>query len=109
MRINEVYEHQPILPYQAENCQNAACDKMSTQCLDISLPLTVTPVAGVGTTTTACQGAPVVTCVRAPDGLTCTVTVTQRVCMTIPVRFSAVAEPTSAVIACGDTEGNCQL
>ena len=113
MRINEVYEHEPILPYQGgESCQAVSgCDKVGTQCVDVSLPSTVTPVAGVGTVTTSCQGEPVLTCETEDGGLTCTLTVTQRVQLNVPVRFSAVVEANDdAVISCaGDRECGCML
>ena len=97
MRSNEVFETDIL-------CQaSPSCDKVSTQCVDISLPMTVTPVAGIGTVTTSCQGVPAVTCVTADDRLSCTLTVTQRVCLNIPVRFSAVAESASPSIACAES------
>ena len=94
MRSNEVFENDIL-------CQaNPGCDKVSTQCVDIALPMTVIPVAGIGTVTTSCQGMPSVTCVTADDSQSCILTVTQRVCLNIPVRFSAVAESDSPTIAC---------
>lgn len=112
MHISEVFEHEPLLPFRQDEClASATCDKVGTQCVNIALPMTVTPVAGVGTTTTTCQGSPTVTCVTAADGLSCTLTVTQRVCLNIPVRFSAVAEAAAPTIACAgndeQAEGGC--
>ena len=75
MRISEAYEHEPILPYQAEeSCPVGGCNKTGTQCVDISAPLTLTPTAAVGTVTVTCQGSPSITCVTGNDGASCTVT-----------------------------------
>lgn len=39
MRINEAYEHEPILPYQSEeSCPLNGCNKVSTQCVDVTAP-----------------------------------------------------------------------
>ena len=44
MRINEAYEHDPILHYQGEeSCPVRSCDKTGTQCVAITAPLTFTP------------------------------------------------------------------
>ena len=101
LHINEVYEHEPILPYQGTDTNPpTSCDKTAMQCVEISQPLIVTPVATVGTITTTCQGSPEVTCSTAADGLSCTVTVVQRVCLNIPIRFNAEADPKTTTIAC---------
>lgn len=110
MRINEAFEHEPLLPYQETDCTPASCDKTGTHCVDITLPLTVTPTATAGTITTTCQGAPRVTCTTADDSLSCTLTITQRVCVNVPVRFSVTAGPEETTIACAgaeDTDEDC--
>lgn len=112
MRINEVYEHEPLLPYQ----EQTGCDKVGTHSVDITLPLTVTPTAAAGTVTTSCQGTPRVTCTTADDGLSCTLTIVQRVCVNVPVRFGVTTEPRETTIACSgrgtntdetDEDDNC--
>lgn len=105
MRINEVYEHEPLIPYQGtDTCPDTGCDKTAVQCVDVVLPLVLTPTAAAGTVTAACSGSPTVTCVTAADGLSCTVTVTQRVCVSLPIRFGVTAEQQTASIACGGTD-----
>lgn len=77
LRISEAYEHEPILPYQAEdNCPVGGCNKTGTQCVDIAAPFALTPTASVGTVTVACQGSPSITCVTDASGSCCTVTMT---------------------------------
>ena len=106
LRINEAYEHTSILPYQGEECcQTGVCNKTSTQCLDVTAALTLVPEASVGTVTVACQGTPTITCVTAPDGSCCTITMTQQICVSIPVCYGVTMGGGETTIACADN--NC--
>ena len=101
LRINEAYEHEPILPYTGEeSCPVGGCNKVGMQCVGVSQSLTLTPTAMVGTAVVTCQGSPRVSCETAADGKTCLVTVTQRVCVTVPIRFGTTVEPHDPTIAC---------
>lgn len=108
MRISEAYEHEPILPYQPEDaCQPCSCcNKVGTQCVDVAAPLTLTPVATVGSATMSCQEEPRVVCVTSDDGTSCTVTVTQRVCVSVPIRYSVEVDPACPTIVCAETSEN---
>ena len=112
LHINGAYEHTPIVPYQP-SCEEAStpscptCGKHGVQCVDVSQPLVLTPSTDIGTLTTSCQGTPEVTCVTNAEGTACTVTLTQRVCVTIPVTYSVDADPGSPSIACADGECGC--
>lgn len=104
LRINEAYEHEPILPYQGEeSCPVGGCSKVGMQCVDVAQALTLTPTATVGAAIVTCQGSPRVDCETATDGAACLVTVTQRVCVTVPIRFGATVEPNDLTIACAGT------
>ena len=106
MRINEAYEHDTILPYQGEeSCPMGGCNKVGTQCVDVTAALTLVPTASVGTVNVACQGAPSITCVTAPDGSSCTITMTQQVCVSVPVRYGVTLSSGEPTIACADN--NC--
>lgn len=111
MRISEAYEHAPILPYpQEEACQPCNCSKVGTQCVDVAAPLSLTPVASVGTATVTCQQEPRVVCVTSDDGTSCTVVVTQQVCVSVPIRYGVEvshAEPTIACANSGESGGSC--
>ena len=49
MRINEAYEHEPILPYQSEeSCPLNGCNKVSTQCVDVTASVILSPTAVMG-------------------------------------------------------------
>lgn len=108
MRINEAYEHEAILPYQTpeESCQTGGnCNKVSTQCVDVSAPLTLTPTASIGTVTVACQGEPAITCTTSPDGSSCVVTLTQKVCVTVPMRYGVTMSAGDPKIDCSCGSG----
>lgn len=106
MRINEAYEHDPILHYQGEeSCPVRSCDKTGTQCVAITAPLTFTPGITVGTPTVTCQGTPVATCETGAEGATCTVTMTQRVCVSVPIQYNVTVDHDDPTIACaGDAD-----
>ena len=49
LRISEAYEHEPILPYQPEeSCPVNGCNKVSTQCVDVTAPVILVPTAVMG-------------------------------------------------------------
>ena len=107
LHISEAYEHEPILPYQPEDaCPINSCNKTASQCVEVSTPVRLTPTAVVGNINTVCQGAPEVACVTNDEGSSVTVTVTQKVCVSIPVRFGVEkADDGDPKIACAD--GRC--
>lgn len=77
---------------------------MGYQSASICVPVTVTPFARLGVTTTKCCGDPVVTpgrkaCGGVKNGL-CFFTITQKICVAVPVEFGAVA-------TVGDSYVNC--
>ena len=108
MRISEAYEHDPILPYQAEEaCPLNGCNKVGTQCVDVSTPLTLCPTAVVGTPTITCQGTPHITCETNAAGTSCTVTMTQQVCVSVPIRYGVTLTTGEPTIGCADNCVGC--
>lgn len=111
LHISEAYEHEPILPYQGEDsCQPSGCNKIGTQSVDVAAPMTMTPIATVGTATVACQGNPTAACVTGEGGASCTVTITQRLCVSVPIRYSVAVSPDDPTIACAgsaESSGSC--
>jgi len=104
LRISEAYEHEPILSCQAEEPTPAGgCNKVATQCVNVSAPVVLQPAASVGTVTVACQGVPSITCVTNGDGTSCTLTLTQQVCVSIPVRYGVTMTTGEATIGCADS------
>lgn len=102
MRINEAYEHESILPGQGDEGRNNGCSKLITQCVDVTAPVILTPTSSLGTVTVACQGAPCVSCQADPCGTSATITLTQQVCVTIPVRYGVSMSSGETTIACAD-------
>ena len=106
LHINEAYEHEPILPYQPEDaCPINSCSKTASQCVEVTAPVTLTPTAVVGSINVACQGAPDVDCVTNDGGISCTLTITQKVCVSVPVRFGVTTDCDDPTIACAG--GKC--
>lgn len=106
MRINEAYEHAPILPGPGDETGSCNCNKIVTQCVDVTAPVTLVPTACLGNVTVACQGMPVVNCTADPCGTSSTITVTQRVCVTIPVRYDVSMNTGDPTISCAEG-GSC--
>ena len=102
MRISEAYEHQPLLTCQMEDSAGGGCSKTGTQCVDIAAPLVLTPSAAVGTVSVTCQGSPSIACVTEEDGSCCTVTMTQQICVSVPVRYGVTIATGEPTIACAD-------
>ena len=104
LRINEAYEHDSIRPCQAEetSCPISGCNKVSTQCVDVSAPVVLAPTTTLGSPTVTCQGSPSVTCVTSSDKTHCTVTLTQQVCVSIPVCYGVTMSTGDPTIACAD-------
>ena len=109
LRINEVYEHEAIRSCQGEetSCPVSGCNKVSTQCVDVSAPVVLSPTATLGTPTVTCQGSPNVTCVTSSDRTYCTVTLTQQVCVSIPVCYGVSISTGDTTIACSDGGAGC--
>ena len=104
MRINEAYEHDSILPGQGEDGRiaNNGCNKIITQCVDVTAPVILSPTASVGTVTVACQGAPCVSCTTDPCGTSATITLTQQICVTVPVRYGVSMNSGEPTISCAE-------
>ena len=108
MRISEAYEHEPILPYQSEeSCPLNGCNKVSTQCVDVTAPVILVPTAAMGSPTVTCQGSLKITCATNADGTMCTVTLTQQVCVSIPVRYGVTMSTCDPTISCADSCTGC--
>ena len=109
LRINEAYEHETLRPCQTEesSCPISGCNKVSTQCVDVTAPVILAPTATLGSPTVTCQGSPSVTCVTSSDKTHCTVTLTQQVCVSIPVCYGVTMATGDATIACADGSGSC--
>lgn len=108
MRINDAYEHEPLrCPESAEMDSSGSCRKQGEQCVDVSVPLTVTPDSHIGPVCTVCRGEPSTVCVTDPNGTSCTVTFTQKLCISVPICYSVNVSEGSPRIACASETGHC--
>ena len=82
------------------------CETFTYQTATVCVPVTVVPTAVAGTTRTVCCGGPVVTpgATRCPSSTrSCQFTVSQQVCIEIPVTFGANANVGEPRITCETT------
>lgn len=87
--------------------QNAqTCPAVGYQKASVCVPVTVTPFAHPGDTTTICCGDPIVKAETKPcDGTvggSCSFTITQEICVSVPVEFGAVSKVGDAAVKCGE-------
>ena len=104
MRINEAYEHEPLLACGGTEENPGTCSKVGTQCVDVAATLTLVPTAVMGTVSVCCQGTPRITCVTNGNGTSCTVTISQQVCVSVPIRYGVTTTAGEPTIGCGE---NC--
>ncbi|MEG0144933.1 MAG: hypothetical protein RR739_02590 [Clostridia bacterium] len=79
------------------------CTSVAAQYVDVSVPLKLKPYAIVGDLTTECCGEPVVSLRPCPGGnccCGCEITITQTLCVRIPVRYGANADVGDATSLC---------
>lgn len=86
------------------NPATETCPATGYQTMSVCVPVTVTPFAETGATKTKCCGDSVITpgidtCMGIKNG-TCSFTISQDLCIAVPVAFGAVA-------SVGDTYVNC--
>lgn len=94
----------PPPPY---DCTFEELKRNVTQCTDISLPIVIDPSAVVGRIKTEWCDEPIVVCHQDPCEKSCKVTISQRVCVTIPVTYSVLTCVEDPTINCcaGDSCG----
>lgn len=91
-------------PILKDIIEDQTCPAIGYQAATVCVPVTVTPFAKTGATFTKCCGSPVVvsgrnTCGGVKNGV-CAFTISQDVCVAVPIGFGAVA-------TVGDTYVNC--
>ena len=79
------------------------CPAVGYQTASVCVPVTVTPFAQTGHAVTRCCGEPVVmqgnTCAGARNG-SCVFTISQDICVAVPVSFGATATVGEAYVSC---------
>ncbi|MEG1612757.1 MAG: hypothetical protein RR357_01185 [Clostridia bacterium] len=97
--------------------EDQTCPTVGYQSASICVPVTVTPFAKTGATSTKCCGMPIVisgrnTCGGVKNG-TCFFTISQDICVAVPVVFGAVASVGDTFVSCNgassdDICSNCE-
>ena len=86
------------------------CPAIGYQSASICVPVTVTPFAKAGTTITKCCGNAVVTPGKVPcEGIkngACSFTISQDICVAVPVEFGAVATVGETFVNCNDASSD---
>ncbi|MGN1201948.1 MAG: hypothetical protein ACI4RF_01525 [Eubacterium sp.] len=91
--------------YTAEiNTEDKTCPTTGFQKASVCVPVVVTPFAHAGKTVTKCCGDPVVVsgdkpCPGRKNG-TCTFTISQTICVEVPVDFGATAQVGDTFVDC---------
>jgi len=85
--------------------EDQTCPAVGYQPATICVPVTVTPFALPGSTVTVCCSDPIVTpgsatCEGTVNGH-CTFTITQNICVAVPVEFGATATVGAPSVQCG--------
>lgn len=83
---------------------NACCTSTGKQLAKVQLPVGIEPKAVLGCPTMHCVGEPCVECVYRNCG--CELTITQSICISLPVEYSLIAKTGEAQISCDDC--HCQ-
>lgn len=88
------------------------CDSVFYQKETVCVPVKVTPYAKPGTAKATCCGDPIVKTGSPCSGnpTSCSFTITQNLCVEIPISFGAVVETGTATVQCGvvsETECDC--
>ena len=84
--------------------EDMTCPAVGYQSVSVCVPITVTPYAKTGATVTKCCGNPVVTpgrniCGGLKNG-SCFFTISQDICVAVPVDFGAIATVGDTYVAC---------
>lgn len=92
--------------------RNEACESVFYQKETVCVPVKVTPFAKPGTAKAICCGKPIVKTGTQCSGnqTSCSFTITQSLCVEIPISFGAAIETGKAVVQCGtvsETECDC--
>lgn len=90
----------------------AACNNVFYQTDLVSVPVKVVPYAKAGPCTTVCCGSPVVTpgdACLGEVGQMCEFTITQKICVKLPLHFGASVCVDRAKVQCGNiSEAECE-
>ncbi|MGN0538969.1 MAG: hypothetical protein ACI4KI_03840 [Candidatus Fimenecus sp.] len=104
MEQNTPFETENNILTEACNCHRDGCEKTENYYADISVPLEMIPKTTLGDVSVECCGESSAECIESRCANTCTVNVTQKVNIKIPISYQVSACMGEPVIDCdGDT------
>jgi len=96
---------------QIQITQVGTCNAVGEQLVSICVPVSVQPFATVGPITVTCCGSPIVepgTICSGTPNTTCDFTISQTICVAVPVEFGAVVNTGETNVQCaGQSCANC--
>lgn len=111
MPDNELYNPTPERPKESCGLQGIeSCESVFYQTETVCVPVSVTPFATPGIAKATCSGKPVISNKPCKGSKTsCTFSISQKLCIQIPVSFGAVIETDAAMVQCGEvSEESCE-
>lgn len=93
---------------QKEVSVSDGCTKMAQQYADISTPVSINSTATLGKIETECCGEPTVCCEETPCDNTSRITITQKVCIKIPISYKIDACIEEDGISCNCNQECCE-
>ncbi|MEG1687102.1 MAG: hypothetical protein RR022_02945 [Angelakisella sp.] len=90
--------------------ENTTCTSVSAQYMDVSVPIWLRPFATVGTLKTECCSEPVLSlrsCQGTNGSCGCELTITQTICVRIPVEYDTYAEVGEPLVCCKKSQPCC--
>ncbi|MEG0369998.1 MAG: hypothetical protein RR593_08360 [Hungatella sp.] len=100
--------------HEQESCTcpeaQVTCTGVSAYYADLSVPIKIRPYAIVGNLETVCCGDPIISC-RTGQGNNgscgCEITITQTICIRIPVEYGTLADIGDTCISCKKNQVGC--
>ena len=111
MPDNELYNPTPERPKDTCGLQGIeSCESVFSQTETVCVPVTVTPFANPGIAKATCKGKPEISNKPCKGSRTsCSFTISQKLCIEIPVSFGAVIETGATMVQCGEvSEEKCK-
>lgn len=107
-KSNLPYYPHPGKPEPCECPESNDCSKVGYQYVDISVPVELKQDATIGEIETKCCGEPTVCCKEEKCGGTCEITITQKVCIKIPINYNVIACVGEGQIDCDCCDECCK-
>jgi len=97
-----------IMNKEHQKCENGTCPAIGYQSVSVCLPVEIEPFAQAGAAKVSCFGEPIIksgckSCKGKRKG-TCSFTISQTICVEVPVVFGATANVGETFVDCDDSK-----